>query len=326
MTKAIQPVGSIVTERQFETSLEKVRERVRNPKAGLFGPGSLAWKLYGQNVVVGLAAPKILLLQTTHPYVAHGVQQHSNYRTDPAGRGIRTANALFSWIFEDLDHVIETAAAIRVVHHHVAGRIANDVGPYNKGDAYTAADSNALLWVHATLWAVPVQVQELLYGPIDPAEKERYWEQTKLFALLFGIPEDIIPPTWRDFLDYVDRMIETNIFTADQAAKITPKYMFGFPPPSVPSPVRVIKLITTGLMPEKIRREYGWKFGPAEQAAFDRWIKRIRAISLRLPAQVRYSPAYRHAAARMRPKPPAWTTRLYLNAESQAIRRLNALA
>ncbi len=321
------PVGLIVTEKQFQASIEKVRERVKDPKAGLFGPDSLAWKMYGRGMLIGLSAPTILILQTSHPYIAHGVQQHSNYRSDPAGRGIRTAHALYSWIFEDLDGAIDTAVKIRAVHHRVAGRLGNAVGPYAEGDAYTAADTNALLWVHSTLWHVPVRVYEMMYGPVSLEEKERYWNQTKLFALLFGIPEEIIPPTWSDFLAYFDRMLDTSIFTVDEAARITPKFMFYAPPvPGLPWLAARMKLIASGLVGPKLREQYGWRFTAEDQRTLERTVRQVRKLSDWLPTPVQFIPAYRHAMARVKEKQQPFLTRFYFRAENEAIRRLALVA
>jgi hypothetical protein len=59
---------------------------------GWFGPDSMTWKVHarlGPMLVGGLSA---LMLQTLHPLVVQGVADHSNYREDPLGRLLRTAD------------------------------------------------------------------------------------------------------------------------------------------------------------------------------------------------------------------------------------------
>ena len=52
---------------------------------GFFGPGSVTWRLHAD-----LSAPvsglRSLLLQALHPLAMAGVDQHSQWRADPAGR------------------------------------------------------------------------------------------------------------------------------------------------------------------------------------------------------------------------------------------------
>src|SRR6202044_3409783 len=52
---------------------------------GFFGPGSVTWRLHAD-----LSAPvsglRSLLLQALHPLAMAGVDQHSQWRDDPAGR------------------------------------------------------------------------------------------------------------------------------------------------------------------------------------------------------------------------------------------------
>src|ERR1700677_5290705 len=57
---------------------------------GFFGPGSVTWRLHAD-----LSAPvsglRSLLLQALHPLAMAGVDQHSQWRGDPAGRLASTA-------------------------------------------------------------------------------------------------------------------------------------------------------------------------------------------------------------------------------------------
>ena len=49
-----------------------------------------------------------------------------------------------------------------------------------------------------------IQVYDLVMGPLRPAEKAAYYEETKRFAALFGIPEAVLPPTVRYLPAYLD--------------------------------------------------------------------------------------------------------------------------
>lgn len=65
-----------------------------------------------------------------------------------------------------------------------------------------ANEAHAMLWVHTTLWETQIMMYEQFVGKLTSEQKEKYYQETKLFAYLFGIPEEIIPPTWNDFMEY----------------------------------------------------------------------------------------------------------------------------
>src|SRR4051794_41573800 len=50
---------------------------------GLYGPGSEAWALNREAMLLLGAGPRALLMQLAHPAVAAGVADHSDFRADP---------------------------------------------------------------------------------------------------------------------------------------------------------------------------------------------------------------------------------------------------
>src|SRR4051812_10480420 len=69
---------------------------------GLFGPGSMTWRVNREGVLL-LGGGRALLLQVAHPLVAAGVSQHSNYREDPFGRLYRTLDTVTTVVFGDTE-------------------------------------------------------------------------------------------------------------------------------------------------------------------------------------------------------------------------------
>src|SRR5271154_3167971 len=98
----------LITHRQLDDELERVRAGVRHPAEGLFGPGSVTWRI-SQDALVFLGAGRAALLQLAHPYVAHAIEQHSETRRDPIGRFNRTFLHVYGMIFGDLDAAIASA-------------------------------------------------------------------------------------------------------------------------------------------------------------------------------------------------------------------------
>jgi uncharacterized protein (DUF2236 family) len=52
---------------------------------GFFGPASIAWRM-NADLASPVAALRSLLMQALHPLAMAGVDQHSGWRRDPAGR------------------------------------------------------------------------------------------------------------------------------------------------------------------------------------------------------------------------------------------------
>src|SRR6202042_2857318 len=57
---------------------------------GFFGPGSVTWRLHA-DLSAPISGLRSLLLQALHPLAMAGVDQHSQWRDDPAGRVAGTA-------------------------------------------------------------------------------------------------------------------------------------------------------------------------------------------------------------------------------------------
>ena len=62
---------------------------------GLYGPGSEAWALNREAMLLLGAGPRALLLQLAHPQVAAGVADHSDFRVDPWARLRGTLSGFF---------------------------------------------------------------------------------------------------------------------------------------------------------------------------------------------------------------------------------------
>lgn len=180
-----------VARADLEARLDALRAAVDDPCAGLFGPRSAVWRI-NREAVTFLGGGRAALLQLAHPYVAHGVDQHSTTRTDTLGRFVRTFENVFAMVYGDLDAALASARRVHTVHTHITG-------PLGDGSPYAANTPEALLWVHATLWDTSIQVYELVMRPLGDEEKAAYYEETKRFAALFGIPPEIVPPDWRAF-------------------------------------------------------------------------------------------------------------------------------
>ncbi|HTJ43856.1 MAG TPA: oxygenase MpaB family protein [Kofleriaceae bacterium] len=295
----------LVSRADLEDSLARVGAGVSDPRHGIHGPDSPAWKLQ-REAVVFLGGGRAALLQLAHPYVAYGVDQHSKTRVDVIGRFQRTFMAVFAMTFGDLQEAFTAARRVHQVHTHITGVFPEAIGPFAKGETYHANDTAALLWVYATLIDTVVSTTELVRGKLPAAEKEAYYRDTWSFARLFGIPDAVLPPDWPSFERYVEQMIASSTLTVAPPARDMARFLFGRGPGQEQSRLAsVLELVTAGLLPEKLRDQFGLPFGLREKAEMTALLTAVRAGHRALPRALRYLPAYIDAERRIAGEQPS---------------------
>jgi uncharacterized protein (DUF2236 family) len=288
---------ALVTRADLESRLAGLRAGLRDPRAGIFGPGSRVWEV-NRSSVVFLGAGRAALLQLAHPFVARGIEQHSRTRDDPFGRFQRTFSHVFDMVFGDWDAACRAARAVHAIHERVAGTLPERAGVFRAGARYFANDPEALLWVHATLWDTSLLCYEAVVRPLAAREKQEYYAETKRFAALFAIPDDVLPPDWGSFERYVAGMLEGDALCVTEPAARMGRFVLAPHPWLAPLADRYA-LLTAHFLPERLAAGFGLSRGGARgRARSDATLRRLRAVYPRLPERLRFLPAY--VAARRR--------------------------
>jgi len=141
MTAEVYPAAGLV-ERAAAAFAASVPEHPADD--GYFGAASVTWRLNG-DLSAPLAGLRSLLVQALHPLAMAGVDQHSDWRADPAGRLASTSAYLVTITYGDRAGADRAAARVRKIHERVRG-----TDPVT-GKPYQAGDPDLLLWVHAGL-------------------------------------------------------------------------------------------------------------------------------------------------------------------------------
>src|ERR671933_1699408 len=103
--------------------------------AGLFGPGTMTWKINREGVLL-LGGGRALILQVAHPLVAAGVAEFSNYREDPWGRLYRTLDLTTQVVFGDSEAVKEGSERLHRIHSRGQGETKETGGRFPQGTRY----------------------------------------------------------------------------------------------------------------------------------------------------------------------------------------------
>lgn len=292
-----------VGRRDLESLLSELTRDVTDPRAGLFGPASMSWRI-NREIALLAGGGRAALLQLAHPYVAHAIEQHSPTKTDPQGRFLRTFSSVFTMLFGDVAATVDTARRVHRIHSVIEGPITTPSARFAAGHNYAANNADALLWVFATLVDTVVKTYSLLVAPLTPAERERYYGEAKRFGMLFGLSRDNLPPDFAAFQRYMNDMLESDVLSVSPFARDLSGFLLDTPAPALKPIMRGYRMFTSGLLPHRLREQYELPVGAAQQIAFWLEVRAAKTAISVLPARLRYYPAYIDALRRLEGKGP----------------------
>jgi uncharacterized protein (DUF2236 family) len=203
-------------------------------------------------------------------------------------------------VYGDLDTAIAAARSVHGIHEHITGAIGEAAGPFGAGSRYEANQADALLWVHATLWDTSIRCFEAVVRPLSIDERRIYYDETRRFAWLFGIPDDVLPPSWDAFDAYVEAMLASEVLTVAEPAARMAGFLFRPLVPGSGALMRRYAEITAWLLPERLADAFGLaRGGDAGRRRVDATLARLRRLWPYLPERLRHLPAYVEAQRRV---------------------------
>lgn len=160
-----------------------------------FTPDDPIWRVHADAAMFP-GGVRSLLLQSLHPLAMAGVDDHSDYRSEPWVRVANTSRFLAATTFGTIESATEAIDVVRAIHHRVHG-VAPDGRPYD------ATDPHLLRWVHvAEIETFLASYQAYAAEPLTPAEADTYVEQTAVVARRLGVVDP--PLTVRELNDSID--------------------------------------------------------------------------------------------------------------------------
>lgn len=271
------------------------------PDPGLFGPGSVTWRVMREPRLL-LAAGRALLLQAANPLVAQGAIDHSTYQTDPYGRLERTVTWVTVVCFGTAREAERVSGGVTRLHRRVSGTLpaANATARVPAGTSYTAGDPPLLRWVHASFVDTMLVAHDAFVGGLTAADRDAFVREWEAVARLMGLPRR---RCWADaaaLRRYVEREIRRGQALPGPGSLEVAETVLH---PPVRSPwartgMDTLAFISTGLLPDELRRGYGLSWTPAHAAAFAALTRSARLANPALPRRLRISPVYDLALAR----------------------------
>ena len=163
---------------------------------GFYGPRSVTWRL-AADLSAPVAGLRSVLMQALHPLAMAGVDQHSDWRTDPVGRLAATASYTATVTYGDRASASRAARRVRMVHEHVRG--IDTV----TGRPYEASDPALLLWVHAALVDSVLAASRMFGTPPAGTDPDRFVSEMTVAAELLGVPREMIPASADALEEYI---------------------------------------------------------------------------------------------------------------------------
>jgi uncharacterized protein (DUF2236 family) len=292
---------------ELEALVAAVACRVVDPIAGIFGPGSISWRINRESALF-LGAGRAALLQLAHPWVAVALAQHSSLMSNPIARFHNTFRIVFTMIFGSAGQAFAASRSLYQLHTRVRGELPSAVAGYERGSHYEANSLPALIWVYATLVESAVLAYEWVFPALNDADREAYYAESKVLAGLFGIPADALPADWRAFGDYMREMCASDALGVDERARAMAQGLLSGAGSWV-KPPRWYRALTTAWMPRKFSEGFGLEFGDAEERAVEKARRLLPRIYRSLPSSVRFTGPYHEARARLEGRGPGMLAR-----------------
>jgi len=247
---------------------------------GYFAPESVIRRVGNSPLTPFLGGGPAVLLQVAHPLVAAGVVAHSDYRDQLWRRLQRTLQALYLITYGTRSEADRVGEVVQSVHEQVQGTIPARLGRYPAGTPYSAADPDLMLWVHATLVECSLAVYTRFVEALSADEREEYHGQMRMVGRIFGVPESVLPRSLEEFREYFRAQIEGASIAVTEPARSVAEVILA---PRLPPPMRLFgpahRMASAGLMPPRLRREYGLRWSRTHELALP-----VAARGLRLAA------------------------------------------
>ena len=279
----------------FEHELRQTLVDRGDPTLGFFGPGSASWRM-NADAVTYLGGVRALLLQVAHPKVAQGVADHSNFESDPLARLRGTFRTVHAIVFGDREKAIAASVSLHRMHDSITGRL-SEPSIYFDDPEYSANDPELQRWVWATLVDSAMYVHRLLLPEKPSGFWRQFYEESKLFAEILGLPLPSLPPRLGDFYLWVSRTLNAPVLgSTETSRRVAAAVVRG--PALLRGTRPVIHGLAGGMLPETLVRRLGLRWNTTTKVTYRASILAARTLVAGLSEPRRALPIARRAKRR----------------------------
>ncbi len=221
---------------------------------------------------------RAILLQLAHPAVGRGVARHSDFAGDALGR----LHGTLAYVYAVAGGTPEDVRTVR--------RIVDRAHAPVRGDGYSAMDPELQLWVAATLYDSAALVHERVFGPLDDAVADEVYAQYAELGTALQMPADLWPVDRRAFRAWFDGQLG-QVTVDDEVRQVAATLLATATLPWWLRPAApTVRLLSTGLLPPRVRRAFALAWRPRDERALARLLRVASIVYPRLPGVVRHAP------------------------------------
>ena len=228
-------------------------ERSGPRDSGLFGPGSVTWRLLSEPVM-WIAGLRAMYLQALHPRVMRGTWQNTALaKPDEAwGRFTRTVEFVRIRTYGTAAEVERAGARLRKIHSSLRGVDAD-------GQEFRLDEPELLLWVHCAEVASYAEIARRSGVHITPAELDAFIDEQRRSAAVVGLDPAIVPASMAGLAAYCEQMRPRLGACAEARHALRLSFTPKLPPALLPLRLIVPPLNVLGYasLPRWARRMYG---------------------------------------------------------------------
>jgi uncharacterized protein (DUF2236 family) len=247
---------------------------------GLFGPGSVTWRIMAEPVM-WIAGLRALYLQALHPDVMLGTWQNTSLadRSQAWGRFTRTTQFV----------------RLRKIHSSLTG-------VDDQGRVFRLDEPELLLWVHCGEISSYAEIARRSGVPVSASDLDRFVGEQVRSAEVVGLDPAIVPASLAELDDYYATV--RPVLRATPEARLALRSSFT---PRLPAELTALHLVVPPLntlafasLPRWARRLYGTPASAVTDAATSLALRAAYESTARIPRQVLFFPVRAAVAVRRR--------------------------
>jgi uncharacterized protein (DUF2236 family) len=261
---------------------------------GLFGPGSVTWRVMGEPVLI-IGGLRALLIQALHPQTMWGTAQNSELMDPGAAwtRMQRTVEFVRVRTYGTTAEVDRAGRRVRKIHSMLTGL------DLRTGETFPVDSPANLLWVHMGEVDSYLDVARRSGISLSRADADRFVDEQRRAAAVVGLDPEEVPASVAEMKAYYNDM-RTRIWACRDAREGL-RRLFNPDVPRAMLPLRLaapgIAALSVATLPRWARRMYGLPGLPTSDLGATMMLKGLYRGSHLIPESLRYSPDAKRARA-----------------------------
>jgi len=267
-----------------------------NTDRGLFGPGSVTWRIMGEPVI-WVAGFRALYMQALHPRVMRGTWQNTSLARpgEAWGRFVRTTEFVAVRTYGTTAQVSRAGRRVRKIHASLTGTDAD-------GSSFRLDEPELLMWVHCGEISSYADVARRSGMRLSAPELDAFVDEQRRSAAVVGLDPATVPASMAELDAYYEQM-RPRIYACREAWQALWRSFN----PDVPPLLMGLKLVVPPVntlafasLPRWARRMYGLPGSPLTDLAATAALHMAHQSTTHIPREILYLPAARAAHRRER--------------------------